>query len=88
MDTIGQLVGGVVHDFNNLLTIILGYGEIVLEDSGGNASNRELIGEVLDAGKRAPPSCATRPSALSITRLMSGFCGSVRRPSKSRVSWK
>ena len=35
MDTVGRLVGGVVHDFNNLLTIILGYGEIVLERHTG-----------------------------------------------------
>jgi PAS domain S-box-containing protein len=64
MDTIGRLVGGVVHDFNNLLTIILGYGEIVLEDCEGNAANRELIGEVLDAGKRA----------AGLTRQLLGFC--------------
>ena len=64
MDTIGRLVGGVVHDFNNLLTIILGYGEIVLEDCVGNASNRELIGEVLGAGKRA----------AGLTRQLLGFC--------------
>jgi PAS domain S-box-containing protein len=64
MDTVGRLVGGVVHDFNNLLTIILGYGEIVLEDCEGNASNRELISEVLDAGKRA----------AGLTRQLLGFC--------------
>jgi PAS domain S-box-containing protein len=64
MDTIGRLVGGVVHDFNNLLTIILGYGEIVLEDCEANASNRELIGEVLGAGKRA----------AGLTRQLLGFC--------------
>ena len=64
MDAIGRLVGGVAHDFNNLLTIILGYGEIVLDDCEGNASNRELIGEVLDAGKRA----------AGLTKQLLGFC--------------
>jgi signal transduction histidine kinase/ActR/RegA family two-component response regulator len=64
MDTMGRLVGGVVHDFNNLLTIILGYGEIVLEDCEGNGSNRALIGEVLDAGKRA----------AGLTKQLLGFC--------------
>ncbi|HET6323647.1 MAG TPA: PAS domain S-box protein [Planctomycetaceae bacterium] len=64
MDAIGRLVGGVAHDFNNLLTIILGYGEIVLDDCEGSVSNRELIGEVLDAGKRA----------AGLTKQLLGFC--------------
>jgi PAS domain S-box-containing protein len=64
MDTVGRLVGGVVHDFNNLLTIILGYGEIVLEDCVSNASTRDLIDEILDAGKRA----------AGLTRQLLGFC--------------
>jgi PAS domain S-box-containing protein len=64
MDTVGRLVGGVAHDFNNLLTIILGYGEIVLEDAPANGPNRDLIGEILAAGKRA----------AGLTRQLLGFC--------------
>jgi PAS domain S-box-containing protein len=64
MDTVGRLVGGVAHDFNNLLTIILGYGEIVLEDTSTNGPNRDLIGEILGAGKRA----------AGLTRQLLGFC--------------
>jgi PAS domain S-box-containing protein len=67
MDTVGRLVGGVAHDFNNLLTIILGYGEIVLEDHEshhGDASTRDLISEILGAGKRA----------AGLTRQLLAFC--------------
>jgi PAS domain S-box-containing protein len=64
MDTVGRLVGGVAHDFNNLLTIILGYGEIVLEDTPTDGPNRDLIGEILRAGKRA----------AGLTRQLLGFC--------------
>lgn len=64
MDAIGRLVGGVVHDFNNVLTVILGCGEIVLQEGGANAASRDLLGEVINAGKRA----------AGLTRQLLAFC--------------
>jgi signal transduction histidine kinase len=47
---LGQLVGGFVHDFNNLLSVINGCSELML---GGQGSPRELAAEIHRAGTRA-----------------------------------
>ena len=53
MESVGQLAGGVAHEFNNLLQIMLGYLEIVHKDLVADADTQEALDEVQKAAVRA-----------------------------------
>ena len=53
MEALGQLAGGVAHDFNNFLTTIVGYGELSLITMPANDPNRANITEILAAANKA-----------------------------------
>ena len=53
MEAVGLLAGGVAHDFNNILTAIVGYGSLAQMNLKDDATTQKYIQEVLDAAKRA-----------------------------------
>jgi PAS domain S-box-containing protein len=53
MESIGTLAGGVAHDFNNILTAIIGYGNIALMNMAMDDPQRVNIEHMLEAGDRA-----------------------------------
>jgi len=53
MDAIGQLAGGVAHDFNNMLAGILGSAELLAEEIPGDAPHRKLVETIIKASERA-----------------------------------
>jgi PAS domain S-box-containing protein len=63
IESVGHLAGGVAHDFNNMLSIILGYGNIILEKTQADDPLHECAQEIVDAGTRS----------ASITRQLLAF---------------
>lgn len=53
MEAIGQLAGGVAHDFNNILTAIIGYGHLAMTNLAKDNPLRHHISQILDASQRA-----------------------------------
>ena len=53
MEAIGQVAGGVAHDFSNLLTVILGHANLMVEQLADEDPIRESAEEIRDAAERA-----------------------------------
>jgi two-component system cell cycle sensor histidine kinase/response regulator CckA len=53
MDAIGRLAGGVAHDFNNVLSVILSYSALLMADLPPGHPMREDLEEIDKAGRRA-----------------------------------
>jgi CheY-like chemotaxis protein len=52
MEAIGQLTGGLAHDFNNILAIIIGSLDLAAERVAGDPQTAELVEAALAAGLR------------------------------------
>jgi PAS domain S-box-containing protein len=77
MEAIGNLTGGMAHDFNNMLGVVVGNLDLARERLGDDEDLREMVGEALEAAWRG----------ADLTRRLLAFARRQRlRPARIEVN--
>jgi signal transduction histidine kinase/CheY-like chemotaxis protein len=90
MEAVGQLTGGVAHDFNNMLAVVIGALDIARKRlSQGNTNIEKLIENAMDGAKRGAlltqrllafsRQQALEPKLLDVNRLVATLSDLLRR---------
>ena len=100
MESVGRLAGGVAHDFNNMLGVILGHTEMMLDSISQAHPMRSDLQEIFTAADRSAQltrqllSFARKqtidPRLLDLNRVVSGMLSMLRRMigEDIRLHWK
>lgn len=89
MDAVGRLAGGVAGDFNNVLTVITGYAELLRADIPTTNPQRRFVDEIIYAGERAAAltrhllafsrGATAQPRVLDLNAVVTGMEPMLRR---------
>ena len=89
MESVGRLAGGVAHDFNNMLNVILGHTELAMYKLSPDDAMQSVLRTIHDAGKRS--AAITRqllafarkqtisPKILDLNETIEGMLKMIRR---------
>lgn len=53
VDALGLMVGGITHDLNNLVGLIMGFGELLEEEEGLSEEGRSFVDKIVSASEKA-----------------------------------
>jgi two-component system cell cycle sensor histidine kinase/response regulator CckA len=89
MESIGRLAGGVAHDYNNMLSVILGYTEMAMEKVPSSEPLHADLQEIYNAAMRSADITrqllafarkqAISPKVLDINETVKGMLNMLRR---------
>ncbi len=89
MESIGLLAGGVAHDFNNMLTAILGYATLAKDELDPESSAHDSIEQVLKAAERSASLTqqllafarrqVIQPKVISVNKLVTSMSDILQR---------
>ena len=89
MESVGRLAGGVAHDFNNMLSVILGYSELALEQTDPALQLHGALRKIMKAARHSADITrqllafarkqTVSPKVLDINRTVAGMTGMLRR---------
>jgi two-component system cell cycle sensor histidine kinase/response regulator CckA len=89
MESIGRLAGGVAHDYNNALSVIIGFTELAMDDTDPSGALNDSLCEILNAAKRATDITrqllafarkqAISPKVLDLNENVAGMLKMLRR---------
>lgn len=88
LETVGKLAGGVAHEFNSILTAIIGQAQLLLDDLPPDDPLRENATEIHNAAERAADLTrqllaygrkqVLRPQVLNLGQVLAGLQGTLR----------
>jgi len=89
IESVGRLAGGVAHDFNNMLGVIMGYAEMAMRKMPSDAAINGDLKEILNAARRSADmtgqllSFARKqpimPDVLDLNKTIEGILNMLRR---------